>query len=155
MDKTGEILAGLTHIMHFFPVLLVVLAVWIFFRIRASRTARALNNREISKSIKKEIAHKPFARISFFACCGVIVFFALNLILGCVLLLVGVIWVIIVRENNMDAEMFNKFANFVFEYWYIIMFIAVLCMLAFIVLAGRGIYVNIVYRKKLKQVLNQ
>ena len=149
MDKTGKVLEGVTHLMYFFPVLLIIFGVWLFFKIRAIRAAKALQDKSVSKAIRKEITQKPLVRVAFFSSCGVMAVSVISIIAGILMLGFGVIWGVISIETDKAGDIFNNFANFVFNYWYALVFIAIAWVVAVIVFLVRGICVNIVYRKKL------
>lgn len=149
MDKTGKVLEGVTHLMYFFPVVLIIFGVWLFFKIRAIRAARAFQDKSVSKAIRKEITQKPLVRVAFFSSCGVMGVSVISIIAGIIMMGFGIIWGVIAIETDQAGDVFNKFANFVFNYWYALLFIAIAWVVAVIVFLVRGICVNIVYRKKL------
>ena len=154
MDKAGLILWGFTVIMYFFPVVLIILFVWLFFKIRAIRLAKSLHNPQLCKSIKKEITQKRFVKISFFTTGAIMGFWIVSAILGVLLAGCGILWALfsVTINNGNFANAFDPFADFVFNYWYVMIFIFAIGIAAAIVFLAGGIYVNIVYRKKLREI---
>lgn len=153
MDKAGEILWELTIMMKFIPILLIIFFVWLFLKIRASNTARRLNRPEVRKAIKKEILNLHFPRFSFIPCISVMALSVVYYIIGSMLMLFGGVWALLVVEGNKNPTLFDKFADFVFYYWYLSLIFGIIFAIAFVVFFSRGIYINIVYRKKLKEIL--
>lgn len=68
-------------------------------------------------------------------------------------LLIFFIWLFSVTINNGNfAKAFDPFADFVFNYWYAMIFVVAVGLAAAIVFLASGIYVSIVYRKKIKEI---
>ena len=154
MDKAGLILWGFTVIMYFFPVVLIIFFIWLFFKIRANSFAKSLHNPQLSKSIKKKITQKRVVKISFFTTTGIMGLSAACVLVGVLLAGCGILWALfsVTINNGNFAKAFDPFADFVFNYWYAMIFVVAVGLAAAIIFLASGIYVSIVYRNKLKEI---
>ena len=152
MDKTGKILWELTFMMKFVPLLIIIFIVWLVFRIIASQTARRLNQPKVSKEIKKRIVSHGFAKISFIPSVCAMGISVVYYLIGSIILMAGGIWAIIVVYGKKDSPLFDNFCDFGFNYWYFCLIAGIIFFIGIVVFFARGIYVNIVYRKKLREM---
>lgn len=152
MDKTGEVLWELTFLMKFVPILVIFFIVWFIFKKKASHSARRLNQPKVSKEIKKGIVSHGFPKISFIPCICSIGISVAYFLIGSILLVVGIVWAIIVTQGNKNATLFNTFCDFTFNYWYYSLIAGIILFIGIVVFFARGIYVNIVFKKKLSEM---